>query len=143
MDIMLPLKILLENPPPNFAFALQRGKGEKVDYILSDGSNISFTLQVRVKPKKDGEPNFLGPFTQGKPDQRFVYVCSGIGTTSENTEWIRRAKIHLSSIDWSLIEASQQMSDACLEARFAGTDPKGGPACATVPLLGGGWQLEK
>lgn len=141
MEINLPLKITLENPPANFAFALQKGKEEKVDYILSDGSDISFTLQVRVKPKKDGEPNFLGPFTQGKPDQRFIYVCSGVGTTAENTEWIRRAKVHLSTIDWSLIEKAQKKTG--LEACFAGTDSKGGPACASVPLLDGGWQLKR
>jgi hypothetical protein len=28
-----------------------------------------------------------------------------------------------------------------LEVQFAGTGPKGGPACATVPLLGTGWRV--
>jgi len=29
-----------------------------------------------------------------------------------------------------------------LEVQFAGTGPKGGPACATVPLLGDGWHVK-
>jgi hypothetical protein len=39
------------------------------------------------------------------------------------------------------IAAAKAKRGVTLEAQFAGTVSKGGPACATVPLLGNGLQL--
>jgi hypothetical protein len=45
----------------------------------------------------------------------------------------------LATITQKLVE--QAKKGAMLEARIAGTAKDGGPACATVPLLGGGWRV--
>ena len=49
----------------------------------------------------------------------------------------------LAGISWPLIEEALAAPDAALEARIAGTAKDGGPACATVPLLEGGWRIAK
>jgi hypothetical protein len=45
------------------------------------------------------------------------------------------------AITWELIEEALSKSGAVLEARIAGTAGDGGPACATVRLLNGGWKV--
>jgi hypothetical protein len=52
-----------------------------------------------------------------------------------------RAKIGLEGITDKLLNAVRAKRSAVLEVKFAGTGPKGGPACATVPLLGEGWHI--
>jgi len=51
-------------------------------------------------------------------------------------DWQRRAKVPLDGITWSMIKKG-----SVIEARISGTARDGGPACATVPLLGGGWRI--
>jgi hypothetical protein len=63
MEIELYLSIKLVSPPSGVGFCLQKGKDELVNYELSTGEDIVFTLQVRVNQGKDGQPNF--PFCSG------------------------------------------------------------------------------
>jgi hypothetical protein len=77
---------------------------------------------------------FLGPFTQGPPTARFVYVTSGQSAGQPGSCWNRRAKIPLGGITWSLLEQVLAKKGAVLEVQIEGTGRDGGPACATVPL---------
>jgi hypothetical protein len=70
-----------------------------------------------------------------------VYLCIGAYAGQVDTPIGRRAKIRLEGIHRKLIAAARAKRGGTLEVRFAGTDSKGGPACATVPLLGKGWQV--
>jgi hypothetical protein len=54
--------------------------------------------------------------------------------------WLRRIKVHLSSITWEQIEQSVA-NGGVLEAVLPGTGRDGGPSCASVPLVGGGWAV--
>jgi hypothetical protein len=144
MEHELPLHITLVHPPRDVVFCLQRGKGEIVSPVRATGGDLSFELSVRVRDgRADGLPNFLGPFTQGPPAGRFVYVNSGTSAGEAGSCWTRRAKVPLAAITWPLIEAALAAPDAVLEARIAGVARDGGPACATVPLLEGGWHVAK
>lgn len=144
MERELPLRITLVHPPRDVVFCLQRGRTEIVSPVRATGEDLSFDLTVRVRDgRPDGLPNFLGPFTQGPPAGRFVYVNSGTSAGDVASRWTRRAKIQLSGITWPLIEEALAAPDAVLEARIAGTSRDGGPACATVPLLEGGWRIAK
>jgi hypothetical protein len=141
MERNLPLRITLVQPPRGVVFCLQRGQTEIVSPARSAGTDLSFDFSVRVGQRPDGQPNFLGPFTQGPSAGRFVYVNSGTCAGDLDSSWTRRAKIPLSGLSWPLIEKALAASDGILEARITGTHKDGGPACATVPLLGGGWQI--
>jgi hypothetical protein len=144
MEREIPLRITLIHPPRDVVFCLQRGKEEIVSPVRATGDDLSFELSLRVRDgRADGLPNFLGPFTQGPPAGRFVYVNSGTSAGEAGSCWTRRAKVPLSGITWPLIEAALAAPDAVLEARIAGIARDGGPACATVPLLEGGWHIAK
>jgi hypothetical protein len=123
-------------------FCLQQGLSELVSAVRSDGDDLSFDLGVRVgDPLPDGRPNFLGPFTQGPRKARFVYVNSGARAGKADSGWDRRAKVPLSGISWELIEEALATPGAVLEARIPGTSRDGGPVCASIPLLDGGWKV--
>ena len=67
------------------------------------------------------DPNFLGPFTHGPKTARFLYISH---RRDGAAGWIKRIKVPLSSITWSMIEAA---ADGALETevdgRSSGTVP--------------------
>lgn len=138
----LPLRITVVRPPPRVAFRLQRGRAELIPPTRETADEIVFDLDVRAGGAlPDGRPNFLGPFTQGTPADRFVYVTSGASAGQPGSPWRRRAKVKLAGITREMVDAALAEPGAVLEARFAGTARDGSPACATVPLLDEGWRL--
>ena len=143
MDSEINLDITLKNPPKGVGFCLQKGKGEKIGYQVSNGKDITFSFNMRVKEGKTKDPNFLGEFAQGKPGERFVYICVGQYAGQEKTEWARRVKIHLSGISWAQINQVISGKKAKLAASYEATDKDGGPSCASVPLIGKGWSVTK
>jgi hypothetical protein len=103
---------------------------------------LTFELSVRIgNSQANGVPNLLGPFTHGPPAGRFLAIVSGTLAGQVDSCWTRGAKVQLASITWPLVEQAQAMPDAVIEARIAGTAKDGGPACATVSLLNGGWRV--
>lgn len=145
MEFDLPLRIIVVAPPADCDFGLQKGRGTKYEVEpkqTSTGRDLQFELTLRVKENEaTGAPNFLGPFAQGTPQERFFYLGIGEYAGQKNTPWSRRAKVPLKSIGWELIEEVRRRPGARLEARYAGTDRRGGPTCATVKLLDGGWKV--
>ena len=57
--------------------------------------------------------NFLGPFTQGPPASRFVYVNSGTMAGENATPWTRRAKIPLAGITNAMVKKALAAPSAC------------------------------
>ena len=138
----LPLRITVLRPPSGVAWAVQRGRSELIEPSERSATLIAFDITVRIgAPRPGGQPTFLGSVTQGPPTARFVYVTSGKRAGQAGSCWDRRAKVSLTGITPELIAAVQQQPGARLEARIAGTAADGGPACATVPLLEGGWRV--
>ena len=127
----------LQDNSSTTAWVVQKGQSVKGD--------LHFECECRVRPQKtNGAPNFLGPFVHGNAAERFLYLSwrpkrwpPGKPETSPAV-WQRRMKIHLRSITWEQIDEAVQ-AGGVLEARVEGTGRDGGPACASVPLLGGGW----
>ncbi len=134
----LSLEITVLSPPPGVGYCLQKGKNGMAGYQLSSGNDLTFRLLVRLGTRKDGGPNFLGEFTQGSPQDRFVYVNIG-GDDDRPDGWHRRAKVKLSGITMPLIKECQRKG-GLLSASFEGTGKDGTPACASVPLVGG-WEV--
>ena len=140
MDTELPIRIAVLHAPPGVTFAIQRGKDELLPPSRSKDGSLIFDLSVRVSAHKgDGSPNVLGPYAQGKPDDRFIYLNSGTMAGQAESCFTRRAKIKTSGITWELVEEAIAL-EAVVETRIEGKAPDGGPCCATVPLLGG-WRI--
>jgi hypothetical protein len=138
----LRLRIAVIDPPPDIKWALQLGQVELVKPTASTKSRIAFDFTLEVVPD-DSLVGFhlSGPAMQGRVGERFVYLCIGAYAGQVDTPIGRRAKVRLEGISRKLIAAAKAKRGGTVEARFAGTDSKGGPACATVPLLGKGWQV--
>jgi Family of unknown function (DUF5990) len=137
----LPLRITVLHPPADVAFAVQMGRDELLPPSHRTADGIAFDFTVRVADPSAATPNFLGPFAQGTPADRFVYVNSGKRAGQTDSCWDRRAKVKLGTITRDMVKAALRDPGAVLEARFEGTGPDGTPSCATVPLLDGGWQM--
>ena len=141
MERELTLRIVLEKPPVDVDFGLQKGRGSDYETIQkqrSKAKDLYFEFTVRVKAgRKGATPTFLGPFVQGPPDARFVYL--DIGTLAGQTDscWSRRLKIPLSGITPDMIDRVSNSSEAVLETRVPGTGRDGGPTCATVKPFDG------
>lgn len=141
IDQEVAIRIIVEDPPPAVHLAVQRGKDGLLDPKTSSQKRVIFEFSIRARNDRPDGPNFLGPFAQGPAGARFVYVNSGKMAAEPASPWTRRAKIPLTTITWALIRKAVRGGEF-IEGRIAGTARDGGPACATVPLLGQ-WQLSK
>ena len=143
MELELPLRIVLEKPPADVDFGLQKGRGNDYETIQtqrSKGRDLLFEFTVRAKQTGTGEePNFLGPFVQGPTGERFVYLDIGRYAGQKETCWSRRLKIPLRGITWKMIEGMGN-SGSVLETRVPGTGRDGSPSCATVKPFAG-WKV--
>ena len=142
----LALRITLVRPPAGVGFGVQRGAGaagEVVSAAPATGEDLSFDFVVRVKDgaDADGAARLGGPFVQGPPGGRFVYVCAGTLAGQAGSCWSRRAKVPLGGITPGLVREATGKPGARLEARVPGTAGDGGPVCASVKLVGGGWRV--
>ena len=140
VDDTLRLRITVVGPPPGVRLQLQRGRHELQPPTRHSETAMTFEFEVRVATRSGGHPNFLGVFTQGPPAGRFVYINSGTLAGQADSVWTRRAKVPLAGIRWALIERARAVG-SMLETEIEGTARDGGPACATVPLLSGGWRM--
>ena len=128
MSRPLTLRIVLEGPPRGIDFALQSGRGSTYDAVQtqrSAGTDLAFEFQPVVKGATMA--GLGGPFIQGPPQGRFVYIDIGTYAGQADSNWSRRLKVPLEGITAKMIEEG-----GVLEARVPGTDRNGGPACATV-----------
>ena len=142
MDQLLPLRIMLVGVPLGVSFAMQCGKSELISPAHQDDDSLCFEFSIRVSVQSgDGRPNFLGPLAHGTPADRFLYVNSGTSAGQRGSAWTRRAKIKLGGITWDQIRETLGRPGSVIVAQIAGTARDGGPCCATVPLLGEGWQV--
>jgi hypothetical protein len=138
----LALRIIVVDPPPNILWALQLGRDEIAQPSYSTNSRIRFDFTVEVvDDSSKGTFRLRGPAVQGRPGERFVYLRIGTYAGQTGTDVARRAKIGLEGITLKLLDAVRSRRGGVLEVQFAGTDSKGGAACATVPLLGKGWHV--
>lgn len=135
----LPLRIVVTAPLPDLNLSLQHGSGGKaalIPPVASSPEGLAFDLDVTVDGAlADGRPQFLGPYVQGPPAERFVYIC----VWQQSSGPIGRMKIPLLDLSWPLIETLQ--AGDRIEGRVAGRHRKGGPALASVPMLSPGWVI--
>ena len=136
-------RITMLDPPRGVLFALQR-RSELVAVTRSSGKPIffDFTARLVVTPGQQ-RVDFRGPFVQGRPGNRFIYVNSGTYAGDQDSCWSRRAKVPLAGITRSLARNLQATPNARLEARILGTSRDGGPSCGSVLPLGSGWAVAK
>ena len=126
----LTLRIVIEQPPAGVDFALQKGRGsayEPVQRQRSAGNDLTFEFQPSIRADISGSMAALGgPFVQGPPQQRFVYIDIGTYAGQTDSCWSRRLKIPLERVPAKMIHMG-----GVLEAVFQG---RAGTAVRLAPL---------
>lgn len=140
----LKLRIVLEAPPTGVDFGLQRGRGsnyETVQVQRSKSKDLFFEFTLKVTEDKRGSPSrLLGPFVQGTPENRFVYIDIGTLAGQKDSCWSRRLKIPLSGITSARLEPAANSPAQVLEARVLGKGKDGSPNCG-APKPFDGWRV--
>lgn len=137
----LPIRLTVLQPVQGVAVAIQIGRSELLPPSHADSFRLTFDFTVRTDATRGAQPRFLGPAVQGPPAARFVYVNSGKQAGQTTSCWDRRAKVPLTGITWATIDELYRVPSGRVEACIAGVARDGGPVCATVPLLEGGWRV--
>lgn len=145
-EIVVPLRIVLVDPPPGVDFGIQEGKGNDYKTIAvqrSKTGKLTLECNITVKGNRaDGSPNFSGSIAQGPPTGRFIYIDIGKSAGQFDSCWQRRIKIPLEGITWEMIDSALENSKQVLQATIPGTGKDGGPSCATVKPIDG-WKVVK
>ncbi len=138
------LRIICVKPPNPKDYNAEFGL-EAEDWVLDAGKaqpdgSFHFECALWVKPnQKTQQPNFLGPHAHGSPSQRFLYI-SWRHREADGSVYVRKMKIHLSSITWEQIEEVER-TGGVLEVAVPGTAQDGGLKCGSVAPLGEGWTV--
>ncbi len=116
-------------------------KGTRIiDDVGAGATSATFLASLRVaRNPETGVLNFLGPYTQGTPRDRFIYLCWG---ERKNEEWagFGRAKLPLHPL---LSEVGEEAltNGQIITAVTDMKDSKGKPLCATIKSDKVAWRL--
>ena len=145
MKLQLLIRIILEAPPAGVDYGIQKGSGNKYETIekqRSGGGDLQFNFSIMIKNTDPASPDFSGPFVQGPPGERFIYIDIGKAAGQFDTSWSRRLKIPLQNIPLKniLMEKPGILSGneaIVMVTSVPGTAKDGGPNCATVKPFAG------
>lgn len=138
----LTLHLTLLAPPAGVAWAVQLGRTDLLQPVSVTRDMVRFEIPLDLVTTSSGEPRLRGAAVQGPAGGRFVYVNSGSRAGAVGSCWDRRAKVHLASVPLTALHARPATESLMLHGEIAGTAKDGGPACASVPLLRGGWSFD-
>ena len=109
----------------------RRGKrDELLGLVPGDAAAATWTLECTV-----AGTDLKGPYIQGPPGGRFIYLSWGEVNDAGGFKLFRRAKIWLDAIPPAVLKRA--VKGGTLVARIGLTDHKGNPTCAGVrpPLV--------
>src|SRR5260221_7340186 len=95
--IEVPIRIRVLDPAAGIMMKVQCGRDELLPPERESKKELVFEFTITADMSAE-VPNFLGKYTQGPKDQRFIYVNSGQSAGQLDTDIVRRAKISLMSI---------------------------------------------
>ncbi len=132
------LQVCLENsyfassssshPRASISHCRRGGAAPQMVQSTLGGKGLVFEFQPSIKEGvSDSMAALGGPFVQGPPKQRFVYLDIGAYAGQADSRWGRRLKVPLAGIPAKFLRTG-----GVLEARIPGTGRDGGPNCATV-----------
>lgn len=143
MSKEISLQIVLQNPVEGMVYGLQKGKGsnyETVQAQIGKGQDLTFDFTVQVKVVNGSLPTLSGPFIQGPPGSRFVYIGIGNYAGQPGALWSGRMKIPLPDATFKNI-LSDEARKSC-SCTVPGRNEQGKPVFATVKPFRG-WTLNR
>ena len=123
---------------PNIHVAVQRRDrpGELLDPQPGDAGSVSWTLECTVTGT-----DVKGPYVQGRPGGRFVYLSWGTVDGSGAFGMFRRAKLMLDAVPAEVLDTA--VREGLLVGRLRLTDGGGNPLCARVVPPHIAWSAEQ
>jgi hypothetical protein len=109
-------------------------RDELLDLVPGDAPSATWTFDCKVAASPAGF-DLTGPYIQGPPGGRFIYLSWGTVDDEQQFTLFRRAKLWLAAIPSPTVERAIDLG--FLVGRLGLTDPKGNPRCAAVrpPLI--------
>jgi len=109
----------------------RRGKSaELLGVTPGDAPAVTWTLDASVAAAPDGGVDLKGPYIQGPPGDRFIYLSWGTVEAPGTFAMFRRAKLRLAAVSPQVLRSAAEQG--CLVARVTLTDPAGNPVCASL-----------
>lgn len=108
--------------------------GELLDLVPGDAPSATWTLDCEAAWSSTGV-DLTGPYIQGRPGGRFIYLSWGNVDEAQDIKMFRRAKLQLDAVPPAILKSA--VEGGLLVARLGLTDVKGNPLCAAVrpPLI--------
>src|SRR5690606_1226861 len=113
MKHAIPFRIVVSDPLAGVAMTVQRGRDELLSPAAESRKELRFEFEIDVD-LTDAGPNFLGKYSHGPKNARFVYVNSGTCAGEHLSRWGRRAKLSLMMITREQIEKVLDSKDLIL-----------------------------
>ena len=109
-------------------------RDELLGLTPGDAPSARWAFEATATPAAGGF-DLTGPYIQGRPGARFIYLSWGTVDDDGTFTMFRRAKLWLDAIDAVTLNAARRYGS--LIARLELTDAKGHPLCAAVrpPLI--------
>ncbi|MFE5474866.1 DUF5990 family protein [Nocardia sp. NPDC056541] len=98
---------------------------ELLDLQRGDSETVTWTVECTVH-----ETDVRGPYVQGRPGERFLYLSWVSDDDTATLTMFRRAKLMLADVPAETLAAATE--SGVLEARLGLTDATGNPLCARV-----------
>jgi len=114
----------------NVHVGVQRRR-EVVELRPGDADSVDWEFEVDALIRPDGSRDVRGPFVQGRPGERFLYLSWGTVDAAGAFTMFRRAKLMFDGVDDATL-ASAAAPGGALVATLGLTLPNGTPLCAAV-----------
>jgi hypothetical protein len=109
----------------------RRGKPQELlGVVPGDSPAATWTLDATAATAPGGAVDLRGPYIQGPPGGRFIYLNWGTVDAPGTFALFRRAKLRLDAVSADLLRSAAEQG--FLVARVTMTDPKGHPVCASL-----------
>ncbi|HEX3824703.1 MAG TPA: DUF5990 family protein [Mycobacteriales bacterium] len=117
----------------------RRGDAMQVlDPVAGDAAAAEWTVECAVRETAYGL-DFTGPYVQGPPGQRFIYLSWLSDHGPGPLGMFRRGKIRLDALPEPVLQHA--ISGGTIEVEVRLTDDKGNPACATIGPPAVAWRI--
>jgi hypothetical protein len=103
----------------------KRRPPELLNLQPGDATTVTWTIDCEVNG-----PDVRGPYIQGRPGDRFIYLNWGSVDGDGRMDMFRRAKLMLDGVPDSVL--AKAAKSGVLVGRLGLTDVKGQPLCAAV-----------
>ena len=113
----------------------RRRPAELLGLVPGDAPSAAWTMDCTAAPSPGGI-DVKGPYIQGPPGGRFIYLSWGTVDDTAGFRLFRRAKLWLDAVPPAVLDQAVELG--LLVGRLGLTDPKGNPRCAAVrpPVIG-------